>query len=358
MKITDIFTKIVEFDRVKVFRIAFDAGSPKTQLVYVKITTDEGICGYGEAAPFAMVTGETINGVIETIKYLKSSLIGKDPTNIAEIHRTMDSKIFRNPSAKAAIDIACYDIMGKSRGMAVHKMLGATEDSLQTDITLGIDTVEESLREALQRKAEGFRILKIKLGCDPDKDVRLIREIRAAVGNEIELRVDANQSYDIETAMRVFTEIKKQGVVEAEQPLPYYDIHGMAELNKISPIDIMADESIHTAQDAEIACQHDACKIINIKLMKCGGIYPALKICEVAEKYGKPCIIGCMYESKLAISASAAVFLAKECIVGADLDSFFCFTNPEAGVSGGFTVDKDIITMSHGAGFGFDECEF
>ena len=358
MKIVDISTKVVEFDRVKVFKVAYSSGEAKTRLVYVKITTDEGIVGYGEASPSAMVAGETINGVVETVKYLTPTLVGADPTDIEKIHKLMDSKILRNPAAKAAIDIACYDIMGKKAGVPVHRMIGATEDSFQTDMTIGIDTVEEMVKEATERKEEGFRILKIKLGNEPEKDIRVIREIRAAVGEDIELRVDANQGYDMETAMRVLTAIKEYGVIEAEQPLPFYDIHGMAELNKISPIDLMADESVHTPVEAEIACQHDACKIINIKMMKCGGIYPALKISEIAEKYGKVCIVGCMSESKLAISAGAAVLLAKKNVVAADLDSFHCLKNPEIGIQGGFTIEKDIITMSDKPGFGFDEYEF
>ena len=358
MKIVDIKTKVVEFERFKVFKVAYSAGSNKSRNVFVKVITDEGVYGLGEASPSAHVTGETIDGVLATVNYLKKFLIGEDPTDIENIHKIMDKRLLRNPAAKAAIDIACYDIMGKAAGVPVHKMLGAEVDSFQTDITIGIDTVEESVREAIQRIDEGFRILKVKIGNEPERDIEVIKQIRAAVGDEIDIRVDANQGYDIDTAMRVFAEIKKYGVIEAEQPLPFYDIHGLAELKRISPIEIMADESVHNPIEAEIACQHDACHIINIKLMKSEGIYKALKIADIAAKYGKTCIVGCMSESKLAISAGAAVFLARKNIVAADLDSFFSFKNPEVGVTGGFTVDKDVITMSQKSGFGFDEYEF
>ena len=153
-------------------------------------------------------------------------------------------------------------------------------------------------------------------------------------------------------------EISKYNITEAEQPLPFWDVHGMAEINKLSPVPVMADESVHTPIQAEIACEHNACKIVNIKLMKCGGIYPALQIADIAKKYGKICIVGCYYESKLSISAAAAVVLARDNIESADLDSFFLFPNSNDSVRGGFEVDKDIITMSSKSGFGFDDYEF
>ena len=317
-----------------------------------------GFYGLGEAAPFPLVTSETTDGAIAAIEFMKPALLGADPTDIAEIHAIMDKTLLNNTAAKAAIDIACYDIMGKKEGKPVHKLIGAKTDAVQTDITIGIDSVENMVSEAAKKVEEGFRILKIKCGKDPQKDIEVIKQIRKAVGDEIDLRIDANQGYDVKTALYVLGEISKYNITEAEQPLPFWDIHAMAEINKVSAVPVMADESVHTPIQAEIACQHDACKIVNIKLMKCGGIYPALQIADIAKKYGKTCIVGCFSESKLAISAAAAVVLAKDNIESADLDSFFSFANPENGVCGGFEVDKDILTMSSKSGFGFDDYEF
>lgn len=357
MKIVDILTKKVSFKRKKVFKIAFTANT-ESQCVYVKILTDDGIYGLGEATPFPLVTSETTDGAIAAIEFMKPALLGADPTNIAKIHEIMDKTLLNNTSAKAAIDIACYDIMGKKAGKPVHKLIGAKTDAVQTDMTIGIDSVENMVKEAVERVEEGFRILKIKCGIEPQKDIEVIKQIRKAVGGDIDLRIDANQGYDKETALYVLGEMSKYNLTEAEQPLPYWDIHGMAEINKVSPVPVMADESVHTPIQAEIACQHDACKIVNIKLMKCGGIYPALQIADIAEKYGKTCIVGCFYESKLAISAAAAVVLAKDNIESADLDSFFSFVNSQNGVCGGFEVDKDILNLSSKSGFGFDDYEF
>lgn len=357
MKIVDILTKKVSFKRKKVFKIAFTTNT-ESQNVYIKILTDEGIYGLGEATPFPLVTSETVDGVIAAIEFMKPSLLGADPTDIAEIHEIMDKTLLNNTSAKAAIDIACYDIMGKKAGKPVYKLLGAKTDFVQTDMTVGIDSVENMVADAVEQVEKGFRIIKIKCGIDAQKDIEVVKQIRKAVGEAIDLRIDANQGYDKETALCVLNEISKYNITEAEQPLPFWDVRGMAEINKVSPVPVMADESVHTPIQAEIACQHDACKIVNIKLMKCGGIYPALQIADIAKKYGKTCLVGCFYESKLAISAAASVVLAKDNIESADLDSFFSFVNTENGICGGFKVDKDIITMSSKSGFGFDDYEF
>ena len=358
MRIIDIQTKMISFQRRKVFKIAFGVGSDRSSRIYVKILTDSGIYGLGEASPAPLVTGETLDGVVTAVNYMKSALIGMDATDIASIHDVMDKTLLLNPAAKAAIDVACYDIIGKQMGQPVHKLLGAKTNSIQTDITIGIDTIDEMVKECLDRVGEGFRILKIKCGIDADKDIEVLRQIRGAVGDEIDLRIDANQGYDFDTALRVLREISKFDISEAEQPLPYWDVHGMAEIKKLSPVPIMADESVHSPEQARIVCEHDAAEILNIKFMKCGGIYKALQISDIAKEFGKTCIVGCMSESKLAIAGAAAVVVAKDNIVSADLDSFFSFTDPEKGVTGGFTVEKDIITLSNEPGYGFDDYEF
>lgn len=354
MKIIDIKTKIVNFERKKIFRIALGVGSSSSSRVYVKVLTDSGIYGLGEAAPNPLVTAETISGVIATLEYMKNDLIGIDPTDIASIHKIMDKKILSNTSAKAAIDIACYDIIGKAKNRPVHTLLGATDNSVVTDITIGIDNVENMVEESLTRVQEGFRALKIKCGIEANKDIEALRKIRKAVGDEIDIRIDANQGYNVATALQVIEEIEKLNVSEVEQPLPFWDIKGMAQVKKRSPLPIMADESVHNPQQARLVCEEDACDIINIKFMKCGGIYRALQISDIAKEFGKTCIVGCMSESKLSIAAAAAVVAAKDTIVAADLDSFFAFTNPEQGVIGGFSVDKDVLTLSSEAGYGFE----
>ena len=291
---------------------------------------------------------------------MKPALIGADPEDPEIIHKIMDSKLAGNTSAKAAIDIACYDIMGKAKGLPVHRLLGATQTVLTTDMTIGIDTTEKMVEDALERVSQGFHCLKIKAGINPEEDLEHFAAIRQAVGPDIDIRVDANQGYDIETAAEVLKKFPELGISEAEQPLVSWDLDGMAELKKLSPVPLLIDEGVHSPVHARWACEKDSGEAINIKLMKCGGIWPALQINEIAKASGKTCIVGCMSETKLGLAAGAAVVAAcydnMEPVV--DLDSFMSFVEGEGGVTGGFTVYGDKITLSEKPGFGFDDYEF
>lgn len=357
MKITDILVKRVSFERKKVFKIAFSV-SKYVEGVYVKIVTDEGIYGLGEAMPFAPVTGETIETVMAVLSLLKERLLGEDPCNLEKIHAIMDAQIKGNTAAKAAIDFACYDILGKAAGMPVYKLLGGFKNSIVTDITVGIDTPENMANDAKEKAERGFNILKIKCGADFVSDCKAVEKIRKAVGENVELRIDVNQGYSVSQAVNVFEKMKSFGVTEAEQPVKASDISGLSYLRKKTSMPIMADESVHSPEDAALLCKNDACDFINIKLMKSGGIYPALKINAIAQSYGIPCIVGCMSESRLGISAGAALACAKANIHDCDLDSFMSFKESEGGISGGFEINKNVITVLDKPGFGFDEYEF
>ena len=357
MKITDILVREMSFRRRKVFKIAFTQ-SLYARGVYVKVLTDEGLSGLGEAVPMPFVTGETIGGVMAAIEHMKPALLGAEVEDIAAIHAVMDAQIAGNTAAKASIDMACYDLMGKKAGVPVHRLLGAVTDAVQTDVTIGIDTAENMARDARERVAQGFRVLKLKGGISEADDLANMAAIRAAVGAETELRIDFNQGYDFETAAYMLRRLPEFGITEAEQPVPAWDVESMTKLKALSPVLLMADESVHSPRDAELVCRKDACHVVNIKLMKCGGIYPALQIADVARRYGKPCILGCMSETRLGIAAGAAVVAARAEQMGVvDLDSFLNFADTGAGVSGGLTVEGDVIRLSEKPGLGFDEFE-
>lgn len=358
MKIVDILTKRIDLKFKKVFRVTY-AAKTHSYAVYVKILTDEGIYGLGEALPNIHVTGETIDSVISAVEHMKQSLIGLDPTDIENIHKQMDKIIFANPAAKAGVDIACYDIIGKVKKMPVYRVLGSDRNKITTDMTIGINSPEEMAQDALLYVSQGFRYLKVKGGINHEDDLLAIKLIREAVGDKIEIRTDFNQGYTIDGAVVALKQMKEYNVLEAEQPLPAWDVLGMSKLKKISPIPIMIDEGAHSPEQVITACELDACDLVNIKLMKCGGIYPALKIAEIAKKYGKKCIVGCMTESKLAISAGAAVVSsAYDNMIIPDLDGFLSLADENAGVTGGLSVDGDTFTLSEKYGFGFDEYKF
>lgn len=209
MKITDIKAEKVRIELTAPFRVAF-AEINYSENLLLKIRTDEGIDGYGEAAPMPFVTGETIDSVISVINLLRPGLIGMNPMDIEKIHERMDSCIYGNSSAKCAVDLAMYDLMGKFMGQPVYKLLGGYSNRVQNDITIGINTPELMAEEARQHVLrDGFHILKIKAGIHPEEDIRAMHLIREAVGPHIRLRVDANQGYTASDAVYALQEFKK-----------------------------------------------------------------------------------------------------------------------------------------------------
>ena len=351
MKITDI-----KYDRLKVklakpFIISLGI-IEYAETIIVKITTDEGIIGYGEASPFAPVTGETLESVPVFLDLFKKALIGENPLGLEKIHKIMDKITVNNTSAKAGIDIALYDIIGKKLDMPVYKVLGGYSNSYMTDMTIGIDSVEEMVNTARKYVSEGFKILKVKAGLNPEEDIAAIKAIRKAVGADIRIRVDANQGWSVNSAIRTTNSLEAEGVEAVEQPLPYWDIDGMAYVRDHVTLDIMADESLHNPEDAIKLAKKQAVDVFNIKLMKSAGLYPALRINAIGEASGIRCMLGCMLETRLSITAAASLVAAQKNITEADLDSYRHYD--DSVVSGGFTVSDGVVTMLEEPGLGVE----
>ena len=343
MKITGMKIEKVQIPLKEPFKVAFATVS-SLESVLIGVTTEDGLTGYGEAAPFAPVTGETIDGVIAVLELFKQGLMGMNPMDIEAIHAMMDNVIVGNGAAKCAVDLAMYDLMGKSMGQPVYKLLGGCGNVVQNDITIGITSPEAMAAEAKRLVCtEGYRILKIKAGIDYKEDIHAMKLIREAVGPAVRLRVDANQGYSVSSAVCALEGFKEYGIEAVEQCLPHWDMEGSAYIRKkTGGIQIMLDESIHGPVEAA--------DILNIKLMKCGGLYPAAKINAIAEANGVTCMVGCMLETKLAITAGLSLVAAKKNVTEADCDSFLYYKeNP---VEGGFIQDKDTFTLLDEPGFG------
>ena len=353
MRITDITWRKCRIALTEPFKIAF-ASVDYTENVLLKVTTDESLTGYGEAAPFAPVTGETADSVIAALQLLKPGLIGVDPFRIEYIHALMNKALYGNHSAKCAVDLAMYDLMGKAAGQPVYKLLGGYQPQVQNDITIAINTPEKMAAMAKQRaETDGFHILKIKAGINPDEDIRAIELIRKTVGDQVRLRVDANQGYDVASALYAIDGFKRYGVEAVEQCLPYWDIEGAQILHaKVSGIKLMMDESVHTEKDAFRLIKNRCADILNIKLMKCGGLLPGAKISDIAESAGVSCMVGCMLETKIAITAGLSLVAARRNITEADCDSFMFYQDSDTGMSGGFVRKQDKFVLLDEPGFG------
>jgi L-alanine-DL-glutamate epimerase-like enolase superfamily enzyme len=335
------------------FRIAPGA-STESHNVIVKIVTDYGVVGWGESSPSERVTGETAETVIKTLDKIAPKLIGMCPLRIEQDVDVMDSVVEGNPAAKAAIDIALHDILGKTGNKPLFMLMGGYRTEVLTDITLSIKSPKEMAEDAVKAVKKGFKALKVKVGVDPTEDVERIKMIRDAVGSDIQIRIDANQGWTPRQALEALNKMKKFNIQFAEQPVPAEDLKGLVEVRKNSPIPIMADESVHSPEDALRLIQAEAVDFINIKLMKSGGILKGRKIAAIAESAGIPCMIGCMGESELGIAAGAHLAAAVKNIQHADLDSDLLLKDKLV-KKGGTKVKDSMRVFSRQYGLGIKE---
>lgn len=275
--------------------------------VVTKVYTDDGIVGFGEAAPLPIYSDETQEGIkIIVDKYLAPILIGEDPFNIEKLLEKMDKTVVGNSFAKASIELAIWDIIGKSLQKPVYKLLGGLyRDKIQVVWALGIKKTDKMAEEAQKYVEIGFNTIKMKIGMNPEQDIKNVAAVRSAVGDEAKIRVDANQGYTADVAIKVCKKLEKYDLELIEQPVPRWDLDGMAKVAGVLDTPVMADESVFTAEDALKVIKKEAADIINIKIMKPGGLYNSKKIATVAESAGIPCIIGSMIEMGIGTAAGA-----------------------------------------------------
>jgi L-alanine-DL-glutamate epimerase-like enolase superfamily enzyme len=319
--------------------------------VIVKINTSDGLIGYGECSPFMTINGESMDTCFVVAQYLAKILKGKNPLDIEACTVLMDSVIYANNSIKSAFDIALYDIAAQNANLPLYAFLGGSKTKeIITDYTVSIDHPQKMADDAVKIKANGFQVIKVKLG-HHEKDVERIRMIREAVGMEIPLRIDANQGWDVPTAIRILHELAPYNIQHCEEPIPRWNYMELANIRKQSPIKIMADESCCDHHDAKRLIDLQACDSLNVKLGKSGGIFKALKIIKIAEDNNIKIQLGGFLESRLAFTAAAHLALASDSIVYCDFDTPLMFI--EDPVTGGITYDnKGVITVPDTAGLG------
>ncbi len=278
-----------------------------TEPVIVKLFTDQGLIGIGETdprPPFTEENSETVKMLVK--QYLGPAIIGMDPVNIATMHQVMDSMLKGNYLAKAAIDMACYDLIGKAANLRVCDLLGgALQEKIPIMWSVGGDTPEKNAEEALQRKDEGYASLMIKVG-GPDvlDDVKRVKAIRGVVGHEYPLIVDANQGWDAHTAIGFCRRVVNCDIALLEQPVPYWDIEGLIKVKNSINIPVSADESVFTIYDAKTLIEKNAADVFSIKVAKHGGIFRSKEIMKLAETYGIQCMLNSMIEEGITQAAS------------------------------------------------------
>ncbi|MFZ5516214.1 MAG: mandelate racemase/muconate lactonizing enzyme family protein [Candidatus Zhuqueibacterota bacterium] len=351
----------MKIQRVEAWPVAMRLAEPytiayetidSTVNVFLKIETDTGLCGFGCAAPDLEVTGETEATVMQVMDdVVKPQIIGADPLRFASLIGRLRPSMERHPSALAAMDMALFDLLGKACGAPVWKMLGGFRDCIPTSITIGILPLPETVSKAGEFVARGFTSLKIKGGIDVDRDIERVLRVREVVGRQVGLRFDANQGFSVEQAVLFATATQSTGLEFIEQPTARENPALLGQVTEASPVPIMADESLMTVRDAlDLACRRRAA-MINIKLMKVGGISEAQHVDSVARAAGMTSMVGCMDESALAIAAGLHFALARPNVVCADLDGHFDLVDDPAA---GAVILKDGTLYPHDApGLGF-----
>ena len=320
--------------------------------VLIKIITNEGITGFGECSPYMPINGESQDTCFIVGQYFAKALIGKDPLQIEACINLMDKIIYGNSSIKSAFDIALYDIAAQQAGLPLYKFIGGENNkTIITDYTVSIGEPQKMALDAMKIKEEGYPAIKIKLGKNGKTDVERIKAIREAVGNEIPLRIDANQGWAVEEAIETLQALAVYHIQHCEEPIARWNFMRLPEIKKASPIPIMADESCSDEHDAERLIQIKACDYFNIKLGKSGGIFKALKMARMAEAANIHLQVGAMVESRLAMTAFAHYALCSPMIEHYDFDTALMFI--EDPVTGGIVYEKNgVVKVPEAIGLG------
>ena len=353
MKITHLECWPVEMQLTEPYTIAYEKIDSCVNLI-LKISTDAGITGWGCAAPDLPVTGETPQGVLNDFKNaIEPWLKGMNPFRYALIDRELQQFLPKSLSARTMADMAIYDILAKKTGVPLYQFLGGYRESIATSITIGILPVEETLAKARDFIKKGFFILKVKGGMDVDEDIEKMIKLRETLGHAIALRFDANQGYNVEQSVRFIKETMDVGIELFEQPTSSSAVELLGEVTSKVPVPVMADESLLSLKDVFHLTSNNWTDMINIKLMKTGGITEAMHINSVAKAAGVEAMVGCMDESALGIAAGLHFALSRPNVHYADLDGHLdLLDDPFAGI----VILKDgVLWPGEGNGLGYDE---
>ncbi len=326
--------------------------SYRAENLLVRVHTSDGLMGLGEGSPLSTINGETQDIAFDAARSLAGLLIGREPTDIEGTVAAMNAALPFNTSAKCALDCALYDLLGKRAGLPLYALLGSSARRIRTDLTISITPPDQIAAKAQAVVARGFRTIKLKLGTNRRDDVARVRTVRETVGRDAVLTVDANQGWQAATAIAVLNDIAPYDVEHCEQPVPKWDHTALKQVRDASPIPIVADEACFDHHDAYALARERAADMFNIKLSKSGGIHTALKIAAVAESVGMKCMVGCMLEAKIGITASAHLAAARPVINYADLDGILLHS--EDPFSGGVRVEGDELVLPDAAGIGVE----
>ena len=332
------------------YTLAYDTSESATNYI-LKITTTNGVSGYGCAAPDKYITGEDPIS-IEThirdkvIPYLE----GKNPFHRGEINEGLREMLPNHKSVQAMVDMALHDLVARRAKLPLYQVLGGYRDRIATSVTIGILPVSDTVDEAKRILANGFKILKIKGGLDIESDIEKIHKLREKLGSFVRIRFDANQGYTPKDTVRFLEAVSKCNLEILEQPVHIDEDLSQYEYYTRSKVPIMADESLKGLRDAYKLAKNKTIDMINIKLQKVGGITQGAHINSVSKAAGNEVMIGCLNECALGISAGLHFALSRPNIIYADLDAHMDYENDP--FSGLFQIKEGIMYPKMQAGLG------
>ena len=332
--------------RASTFKIA-TGSSDVEENVIVKIVSGD-MFGVGNANP-TEVTHETRRSIETFLASVQKKLVGTDESDPDKLHTRLNAITNGDTAAKAAVDIALFDLLSKREKKPLYEYLGGDRNRMLTDMTIGIESKEVTVQKAVKHYKAGFRALKIKVGLDLQDDVRRVAAVRDAVGPKVELRVDANQGYTVEQAIKFCEDMKTLDVVVVEQPVKAEDLSGLKRVTCESDVPIMADECVRSVLDARKVAREGIADMINIKLMKSAGINDAVMINKFAEAANMCTMVGCMGEVQLSIAAGLHFALSSENVKYADLDSHFNIVDDP---TSGLKFEDGFLVVPGGPGIG------
>lgn len=357
MKIKQLEIFAIRLPLIKPFIVSY-ATYPNMASIIVKLTTECGLVGWGESVPDEHVTGETPESSFAVLKNtLAPLLIGQNPMELEKIHELMDGEVKNIPAAKAAIDIACYDVMGKKLNVPIYQLLGGRyHEKFPLTHVLSIDEPEQMADEADEQLKLGFTSFKMKVGRDVASDVKRIQAVRNRVGDEIAIRVDVNQGWkNSANTLQALRQLESVGLDWIEQPVVADDLDAMVEVKEKTSIPVMIDEGLCDMWDMRQIISKRVADKVNIKLMKCGGIYPAMKLAHMAEMAGIECQIGSMVESSIGSAAGFHVAFSKKVVQSVELTGPLKFSKDLADLKESYVIPYIQINDRPGLGIEVEE---
>lgn len=321
------------------------------QNIFVKITLHDGSIGYGEIAPFADITGETVEASLKIAETLASSIIGTPASTYRQCAQELQEQAFDFPATRCGLETALIDAFCRSRGISLWALWGGADvRERETDITIAICDRTRTLTLAREWYARGFRLFKMKVGHDVDEDIRRIESIHQHFP-DVTFLVDPNQGYTRDTASAFIEGVAKTGgtIVLLEQPLPKEDLEGSAWLRKTFHIPIAVDESVQTVAEARRVIQHQAADVINLKITK-SGVMETLDIVTLSKQSEVQLMIGGMVETRVAMGCSFGLVLGLGGIQHLDLDTPLLLEHDP--VTGGFAYRCSYLQPWEGSGLG------